>query len=429
MTPGKIADNKMPFEQMDVFKKLAESENQPIGLNYKGQKILVQFEKPLLFNFGVNAQTFTPPLSIRSFEENNKRNDESFRNLFGNFKIFGGENSNQKIEGHYSFDENSIIGKRLNDNTLKEDTKKQIQSLADQIIDIYSENKRGIGENPYALPSRVTLLTNLLGYATSYGCKSGKDRTGLMSMELENLTAKVLTDNEPYDPYNQSVAEKQNLQSIYKAGCSIEIAKVNTGDVQNKLKIKQFGVLFTSNEKRFGVNVNKEFDSNLEKLNTNRSSIDSVSYNSETLSKIEENVTSNKLKDFSLEEKLSWITSNLDVGLKITVLDDLKSNNNFLKTINNNVGLQKYIESNILTPSYKQFSNKNNFYDANVYQGMPALKTSHYQNAQKLLSVYTNIASNEFKSQNQKDFENLKSTLESIDNINSIEQLVEFLKA
>lgn len=265
MTPGKIADNKMPFEQMDAFQKLANSE---IKLNYRGQEISVKIEKPLLFNFGVNAQTFNPPLSFRSFAENDKRNDESFKNLFGNFKIFGGENSNQKIDGHYSFGSDSIIGRAL-ENISDKNTRDQILNLSDQILNIYSENKRGIGENPYALPSRVALLTNLLGYATSYGCKSGKDRTGIMAMELENLTAKVLTDNKPYDPYDQSAEEKQNLQSIYKAGCSIEIAKVNTGDVQNKLKIKDYGGLFTCNEKRFGINVAKSFDSNLEKLNHN----------------------------------------------------------------------------------------------------------------------------------------------------------------
>ena len=267
MTPGKLADKNMPSDQMKIFEKLAK-ENQPIELNYQGETVYVKLEPPLLFNFPTNAQglckIFKP--FVNNFKETNERNDKSFRNLFGDSKDFGGKGLEMiKENGHYSFDENSIIGKRLNDNTLKEDTKEQIQSLADQIIDIYSENKRGIGENPYALPSRVTLLTNLLGYATSYGCKSGKDRTGLMSMELENLTAKVLTDNKPYDAYNISTEEKQNLQSIYKAGCSIEIAKVNTGDVQNKLKIRHFGI-FTSDKERFGIDLSKDYDKNLEIL-------------------------------------------------------------------------------------------------------------------------------------------------------------------
>ena len=266
MTPGKLADKNMPLNQMKIFEELATS-NKPLKLNYQGSDVYIKLEPPLLFNFPTNAQGFCKIFKkFVNFNETNKYNDASFRNLFGDFKDFGGKGLKMiKENGHYSFDENSIIGKKLNDNP---PDKEKILNIADQIIDIYTTDKRGLEKNPAALPSRVALLTNLLGYATSYGCKSGKDRTGLMAMELENLTAKVLTDNKPYDPYKQSLEEKQNLQSIYKAGCSIEIAKVNTGNVQNKLKIRHFGI-FTSDKERFGINVAKSFDSNLEKLNHN----------------------------------------------------------------------------------------------------------------------------------------------------------------
>lgn len=321
MTPGKLADKNMPSAQMKIFEKLAnENENQPIELNYQGETVYVKLEPPLLFNFPTNAQglckIFKP---FVNFDETNKRNDDSFQRLFGDYQNFGkgtspipkgfdnhyfyankpdslvakklaliqqcsllvSENKNVSIDGlidKCSNKEGKALLKQLKLQTQQEDEpkgdklitelnnlEKQIQSLADQIIDIYTTDKRGLEKNPTALPTRVALLTNLLGYATSYGCKSGKDRTGLMSMELENLTAKVLTDNKPYDAYNLSTEEKQNLQSIYKAGCSIEIAKVNTGDVQNKLKIRHFGI-FTSDKERFGIDLSKDYDKNLEIL-------------------------------------------------------------------------------------------------------------------------------------------------------------------
>ena len=85
-------------------------------------------------------------------------------------------------------------------------------------------------------------------------------------MELENLTAKVLTDNKPYDPYNPTETEKQNLQSIYKSGTAIDIAKVNTGDAQNSLKIRQFHGLFTADKERFDIDLSRDFDENLKIL-------------------------------------------------------------------------------------------------------------------------------------------------------------------
>lgn len=265
MTSGNITDKNMPLKQMELFKKLAGDKQQPIKLNCMGKDVYVKLEEPLVFNFPTNAQGFCKIFQpFTNFKKVDDMNISSFKNLFGDLEIFGGK---YKLpEGHFIFNENCIVGKKLKDEKLDKNIKEQIASLSHQIINIYSKNKHGIEENPYALPSRVALLTNLLGYATSYGCKSGKDRTGVMSMELENLTAKVLSTNEPYDLYDPSDEEKENLKSIYKSEDAIKIAKINTGNVQNKLKIHQFGGLFKSDQKRFGVALSRDFNENLEKL-------------------------------------------------------------------------------------------------------------------------------------------------------------------
>ena len=266
MTPGILGgatDEEMPQQQMETFNELAKRE-QPLKFTYRGKEIFVCLQKPLLFNFGVNVQHFSSLFKpIINHTKCDQQNDESFRNLFGDLKLFGGQQNEQKIDGHYAFNEDSLIGKKLAESGLNSNTKEQILSLADQIIDICHSDKNGVKTNPYALPSRVAMLTNLLGYATSYNCKSGKDRTGIMAIELENLAAKILEDNKPY-AFEGSISqeEQQNLQSIYKAGTSVEIAKINTGNVQKGLKIEQLGGLFTSVEERFGIEVSKDFYAN-----------------------------------------------------------------------------------------------------------------------------------------------------------------------
>ena len=145
---------------------------------------------------------------------------------------------------------------------------KQIQTLANQILDIYKSHPEGFEENPYALPTRVLALTNLLGYAGSFNCKSGKDRTGVCAMELSNLCAQMMSGEKISNPMTPiSDEEQKNLQAIYKEGsCARDIPHINTV-FQENLKIDQ-NLKFVANEKRFGVDLSKSFESNISKLNS-----------------------------------------------------------------------------------------------------------------------------------------------------------------
>lgn len=251
LTQGKVSgitDGDLPLKQIKIFEELSKKK-QPIELNYRGKNVYVDLKPPLLFNFPTNAQGFCKIFKpFVNFKEIDKKNETSYNNLL------------------------LIVKEKLEDQTINKTTRDQILNLTEQIMKIYSKNKLGIAENPVALPARIALLTNLLGYATSYGCKSGKDRTGVMSMELENLTAKVLVDNKPYNPYglknedNLKNEEQKNLQSIYKAGNSIKITNTSTGGVQEYLKIMEIPG-FTSYGKRYGFDLSKNYNKNLENLN------------------------------------------------------------------------------------------------------------------------------------------------------------------
>lgn len=263
MSFGKIADKDKPLKQMDVFNKLAKQE-QPIELNYGGKKFYVKFEKPLLFNFAVNMQHFRN-LEIGNSDAQNKvkkQNLESFKQLFGvNFP-----NIIRAFNTTY-FEEGSLIKKYLDDPKNGGSDKAQIQTLANQILDIYKNHPEGLKENPYALPTRVLALTNLLGYASSFNCKSGKDRTGVCAMELTNLCAQMMAGEKINNPMEAiSAEEQQNLQEIYKQGsCVRDIPKINTV-VQTGLKTEK-NILFKHTNNRFGLDLTKPFEENVENLN------------------------------------------------------------------------------------------------------------------------------------------------------------------
>ncbi len=266
MTLGHIADREMPIEQIKAFEDLIDKNPHVITLPTKDEKnIQVKLEQPLLFNFGVNLQHFRKLENVLSDskvrEIIEERNLKSFKALFGeDFPNFSKEDGNK-----LTFGDDSVIQKAL-DSESDELKKNQIQILANQIIDIYTSNPGGLKDNPYALPTRVLALTNLLGYASSFNCKSGKDRTGICSMELTNLCAQMLAGGEisnPQDPISSE--EQKNLQAIYKEGSSArDIARINT-IFQKNLNIQEY-LGFDVNGKRFGVDWKKSFEENVEQM-------------------------------------------------------------------------------------------------------------------------------------------------------------------
>lgn len=267
MTAGHIADRKMPIEQMDAFNKLAK--NQPIELKTKdGRTIKVNIGKPLLFDFGVNLQHFKGIEKVLADSQDKKtikeQNLESFKQLFG-------ENFPKNVknnDGNVVFEEGSLIKKYLDDPKNGDADKAQVRTLANQILDIYKNHPEGLKENPYALPTRVLALTNLLGYASSFNCKSGKDRTGVCAMELTNLCSRMMAGGEISDPKKPITGseEQQNLQAIYKEGSSArDILKINTV-FQENLNIQEY-LGFDVVGKRFGVDWKKSFEENIKNLN------------------------------------------------------------------------------------------------------------------------------------------------------------------
>ena len=120
-----------------------------------------------------------------------------------------------------------------NNQYFKEDPERYcnvVMELSKQIKEIYeSGSHEDAGHEPYKLASRVAVLSFLLGQSTAFNCKSGKDRTGALDMEIKSLAAKVSVGEVP-QPDQKPTAEDRARKTTYalKTG-NLEMQKCNTG--------------------------------------------------------------------------------------------------------------------------------------------------------------------------------------------------------
>jgi hypothetical protein len=158
------------------------------------------------------------------------------------------------LQEEYNLFKDSIVGKFLETDASDEDKKIVIQ-LAHQIADIWQSGRYATeGSEPYAIPSRIALLTYKLGLSTTFNCKSGKDRTGVANTEINALAAEIEMNRgivpEPYHTLDDR--EKFNLSTMVSGSGANHVTKACTG--LEGLKIaKSFAVFnFTEVEERMG---------------------------------------------------------------------------------------------------------------------------------------------------------------------------------
>jgi hypothetical protein len=93
--------------------------------------------------------------------------------------------------------------------------------LALQIAEIWrSGSYNNNPTNPYAIQERLAVLTHMLGYSVAINCKSGKDRTGIVSAGASTLAAEIAM-NGPHNipqPYPRG-----GPSDIHRANCSTSI--------------------------------------------------------------------------------------------------------------------------------------------------------------------------------------------------------------
>ena len=123
-----------------------------------------------------------------------------------------------------------------------------IVDISFQIRDIVTagrgsdQSHHNIGNEPYKLPTRLVALANELGTAPAFNCKSGKDRTGQLDVEIKDFYTHLnFSGGKPREVGHQRTdAEKLNFKNLFEFGGGREVQKYNTGVPGSKVDIKMF---------------------------------------------------------------------------------------------------------------------------------------------------------------------------------------------
>ncbi|MBR5346504.1 MAG: hypothetical protein IK129_02555, partial [Deltaproteobacteria bacterium] len=109
----------------------------------------------------------------------------------------------------------------------------QVEQLRDQIEQLWTSGAyRDSSKNPYLLPSRIAVITSLMDGMPLFNCKSGKDRTGQMDVEIKRLVTRMSMDpqgNVPSPEYVRTEEEQRIDDQIAINSGNHEMQMYNTG--------------------------------------------------------------------------------------------------------------------------------------------------------------------------------------------------------
>ncbi|MBU0782856.1 MAG: hypothetical protein KJ798_04040 [Gammaproteobacteria bacterium] len=118
-----------------------------------------------------------------------------------------------------------------------------IEHLTEQIRDIYiSKLHHRVGNEPYKLPTRLLALANEIGATPAFNCKSGKDRTGQLNVEIRELYAQLIANGgtpRAVDAKREGLA-KENYKILFMNGGDRDIQALNTGVTGSKTQLRYY---------------------------------------------------------------------------------------------------------------------------------------------------------------------------------------------
>lgn len=121
----------------------------------------------------------------------------------------------------------------------------RITGLVDQVRQIMNQpasspmSWQRAGNEPYKLASRLTALANEVGAVPAFNCKSGKDRTGELDVQVKQLYARNHHEGKwPPPNEKEDAVQAQNHVKLVREGGSFQIQKDNTSIPGSKVEIK-----------------------------------------------------------------------------------------------------------------------------------------------------------------------------------------------
>jgi phosphatidylinositol-4,5-bisphosphate 4-phosphatase len=125
-----------------------------------------------------------------------------------------------------------------------------IEELTEQIWGLQADERyKKVNNDPYKFPPRILLLAHLLGNVACFNCKSGKDRTGMVDIEIKALLQTInrniaqrdaggegKTLVPQYDARRDDQA-KAAFAELHQWGGGQHVSRANTGLMGNKSDI------------------------------------------------------------------------------------------------------------------------------------------------------------------------------------------------
>jgi phosphatidylinositol-4,5-bisphosphate 4-phosphatase len=120
-----------------------------------------------------------------------------------------------------------------------------VEALVNQIRNIWANNLHHYDANePYKMATRVAVLAHMIGVMPAWNCKSGKDRTGMLDVEIKNMLIQLQEDSSIRAP---GATFSEDDKALYREALAntgnLEIQQYNTGVQGNKVLTTHFSGL------------------------------------------------------------------------------------------------------------------------------------------------------------------------------------------
>lgn len=226
---GPKNESKMLEEQMATLQRLA-GDPQPKTLTIQtedGPKKVTVRVNVNAFNFGVNNGAFQGIKDgtigrlgrlISGWHNSDRHNETAMNTLIGKPK----DRKDGAIGGQ--------VGEFIKNRDIPMRQRLIVKELADQVASMWDNGDyKKAGREPYKMVSRLALLTNMIGGDTSWNCKSGKDRTGGLDVEVKRIAAEIYMTGRVPEPGAKDNETKANRFRMQVNGGNFEIQNYNTG--------------------------------------------------------------------------------------------------------------------------------------------------------------------------------------------------------
>lgn len=221
----KLEEDTMLTEQMWAWEELQSM--RPLILEIRDQYNQIQRVKIALdiatFNFGVNELALFAKLGQKKSDD---YNESALKKMLGK-------------DLHPAAPPGGWVAEYLAANPANA---KLVHVLAEEIKTIWADKlHRENTAEPYMLAQRMALLSYMIGIPPCYNCKSGKDRTALLDLEIKTVTAAHYLNQPLPKPGAVLSDELKNIydQLVLHSG-NAEVQAKNTGDAGGNKSIKQF---------------------------------------------------------------------------------------------------------------------------------------------------------------------------------------------